>query len=81
MVKFCGDRLRQAREIRGLSRSALASACGCSRQNLMEFETDQRQPNNAILERIALCLSFPMRFFRLPPGPDFPLGSLLLYKQ
>lgn len=77
MGKVTGDRVKQAREITGLSREAMAAQLGVEPLELVDIEADYAQPSADVLSRLALGTGFPVKFFYKPPGPDFPLGSLL----
>jgi Zn-dependent peptidase ImmA (M78 family)/DNA-binding XRE family transcriptional regulator len=72
-----GERIRQAREFQGLTQAELAEKAGVEQPFLSLLEQNARQPSQEVLSRIALATRFPEAFFKLPPGPDFPLGSLL----
>jgi Zn-dependent peptidase ImmA (M78 family)/DNA-binding XRE family transcriptional regulator len=64
---FTADRLREAREVRGLSAIALAEMVGVSRQALSLYETGKTTPGPETLERIAQTLNLPLNFFVQPP--------------
>jgi Zn-dependent peptidase ImmA (M78 family)/transcriptional regulator with XRE-family HTH domain len=72
-----GDRVRQARELRGLTQTALAQAVGVRQSTIAHVETGRSQPSGEVLEKIAVRTGFPPAFFRLGPPPQFPEGSLL----
>jgi Zn-dependent peptidase ImmA (M78 family)/transcriptional regulator with XRE-family HTH domain len=76
-----GDRVRQAREIRGLTQAELAERVGVSQPAIAQIERaiDQQlfEPSSEIMEAIALQTGFPLQFFRQESGPELPLGSLL----
>jgi Zn-dependent peptidase ImmA (M78 family)/transcriptional regulator with XRE-family HTH domain len=76
-----GDRIRQAREIAGLTQEQLATACGISQSHIALFEQNLRKPQEDTLKGIALATGFPITFFRRDPAPDFPLGSLLYRRR
>jgi Zn-dependent peptidase ImmA (M78 family) len=44
---------------------------------IAHFEADRTRPSDEILRQIAHETGFPVGFFQQPPGPPFPLGSLL----
>lgn len=76
-----GDRVRQAREIRGLTQAELAERIGVTQPTIAQIERAGSQqlfePSSEIMEAIALQTSFPLAFFRQESGPELPLGSLL----
>jgi Zn-dependent peptidase ImmA (M78 family)/transcriptional regulator with XRE-family HTH domain len=72
-----GERVRFAREFRGLTQTDLARQIGVTQPAIAQIEGGFKQPSNAVLEALALKTGFPMAFFRQSPPPSFPLGSLL----
>lgn len=72
-----GDRIRQAREYHGLRQIALANLIGVDQSTIARIEAGEFEPSEQHLQAIALRTGFPPSFFRKPPGPEFPLGSLL----
>lgn len=71
-----GDRIRQAREFRGMTQEGLARSVGLDQSAIARIELAEFEPSDQHLAGIALQTGLPLGFFRLPPGPDFPLGSL-----
>jgi len=72
-----GDRVRQARELRGLTQTALAEGVGLKQSAIAHIETGRSQPSEDVLGRIALQTGFPVSFFQQGPPPQFSPGSLL----
>jgi Zn-dependent peptidase ImmA (M78 family)/DNA-binding XRE family transcriptional regulator len=64
---FSGQRLREAREARGLSAISLAELLGVHRQSISQYEHDQSSPSRDRLYEIAARLNVPARFFLQPP--------------
>lgn len=64
---FIGDRLREAREARGLTGIALADLLGVSRQAVSLYEKGEVTPGPEVLDRLAQVLNVPEVFFRRPP--------------
>lgn len=65
---FEPDRLREAREVRGLAQPALAEMVGVTRQAISQYELGRSYPSPEILTAIAECLRFPEhRFVRVAP--------------
>jgi Zn-dependent peptidase ImmA (M78 family)/transcriptional regulator with XRE-family HTH domain len=76
-----GDRIRQAREIKGLTQAELASKVGVSQSAIAQLESNSNQlvfePLEAKVDAIAFHTRFPKAFFYQDSAPEFPLGSLL----
>lgn len=66
---FVGDRLREAREARGLTGPTLADLLGVSRQSVSAYENSNATPGPEVADRILTVLNLPMRFF-LDTGPS-----------
>jgi Zn-dependent peptidase ImmA (M78 family)/DNA-binding XRE family transcriptional regulator len=79
-MRINGERVKQAREIRGLTQGELASRVDVSQPHISLIEQNAEPPSEAVLEAIALVTGFPVSFFLRQSGPDFPLGSLLYRK-
>jgi Zn-dependent peptidase ImmA (M78 family)/transcriptional regulator with XRE-family HTH domain len=69
-------RLRQARELRGLTQTALARQVGVHPSAIAQLETGRIQPSPEVLEALGRATGFPPAFFTRPGGPLLPLGSL-----
>jgi Zn-dependent peptidase ImmA (M78 family)/transcriptional regulator with XRE-family HTH domain len=76
-----GDRVRQAREFRGLTQTELAERVDVRQPTIALIESGLRQPSDGVLSLIALQTGFPPAYFRQGPPPQFPLGSLLFRAQ
>jgi Zn-dependent peptidase ImmA (M78 family)/transcriptional regulator with XRE-family HTH domain len=72
-----GERIRQARELLSMTQSALAEAMDVSQPAIAQMEAGLIQPSDAALQSLSFATGFPVSFFRLPPPPDFPLGTLM----
>jgi len=76
-----GDRVKQAREIKGLTQEELGTKIGKSQSTIAHLERNSRQlllqPSEGVIEAIAFETGFPVAFFYQDSGPEFPLGSLL----
>jgi Zn-dependent peptidase ImmA (M78 family)/transcriptional regulator with XRE-family HTH domain len=70
------DRLRQARELRGLTQTALARQVGVHPSAIAQLETGRIQPSPEVLDALSRATSFPRTFFTRPSGPPLPPGSL-----
>ena len=80
-----GDRIKQAREIKGLTQAELADRVGVSQPAIAQLEQTQPGPafipSDDLIESISFALGFPVSFFKRESGPEFPLGSLLYRKK
>ncbi len=74
---FNGDRLRQVRELRGLTQEELAQRVRVSQPLIAQYEAGNKQPSEPTLASISLQTGFPPSFFRRPTVVDFSVGSLL----
>src|SRR5579872_219222 len=72
-----GDRIKQAREMRGMTQTELAERIQISRNALTHYEVGRYEPSEAVLDAIALQTGFPPAFFHQESSIDFPFGSLL----
>lgn len=76
-MKVNGERIKQAREIRGLTQDQLAERVGVTQPYISYVEQNAESPQESFLEAVALATSFQASFFTRPSGPDLALGSLL----
>lgn len=72
-----GERVRQARELRGLTQTQLAAAAQVSQSAIAHFEGMRSSPTDEVVDKIALRTGFPPSFFKQGGPPQFALGSLL----
>jgi Zn-dependent peptidase ImmA (M78 family)/transcriptional regulator with XRE-family HTH domain len=72
-----GWRVRQARELNGLTQSSLAEALGIDQTMVAHIERASKQPTSELLETIAEVLGLPSAFFRQQDGIEMQKGSLL----
>ncbi len=66
---FSADRLKEAREARGLTASALSERVGVTRQAVSQYETGVVTPGPDVLQSISSALDLPTAYF-LRPGPE-----------
>ena len=69
-------RLRQARELLGLTQTALARQVGVHPSAIAQLETGRIQPSPEVLDALSRATGFPRAFFTRPSGPPLPPGSL-----
>lgn len=72
-----GERVRQARELRGLTQTELARRLNITQSSVAQVESGRLSPSGEAVEAIALQTGMPPSFFGQPPDDHFPLGSLL----
>jgi Zn-dependent peptidase ImmA (M78 family)/transcriptional regulator with XRE-family HTH domain len=80
-MPFNGERLKQAREIAGLTQKELAEAARLEQSFISMIEQNARKPSESVVETLALAVGFPRAFLDQPSGPDFPLGSILFRRM
>lgn len=66
---FIGERLKQAREARGLTAVALAEILGITRQAISRYEIGLVSPQPEIMSKIAEKLNIPASYFFRPSEP------------
>lgn len=71
-----GERVKQARELRGLTQTELADRIGKDQSAIARIERNGFQPSDEVLEAIAIQTGFPPSFFRRKPSSGFTAGSL-----
>lgn len=74
---FSGQRLREAREARGLTAISVSELAEVSVQAVYHYESGRMSPSPDVLEKLAVALNLPPVFFLLPdrrevgPAPTF----------
>ncbi len=63
---FVGARLKEAREARGLTATALSDILGVTKQAVSQYENEQQTPRPEILRTIEQRLNLPPAFFYSP---------------
>ena len=71
-----GERIRQAREFKGLSQTQLASIVGIRQSTISEIEYNEISPSEYVLMNIAEQTGFLPSFFELEPDDNLAIGSL-----
>lgn len=73
-----GARVREARDLRGLTQSQLAASLGVDPSTVAYIEADQiHEPRQELIDGIAHATGFPVEFFEDSDDIEFPSGSLL----
>jgi Zn-dependent peptidase ImmA (M78 family)/transcriptional regulator with XRE-family HTH domain len=76
-MMFYRDRLRQARELRGLRQSELAELVSKSQGTIANIESGLSEPPAELLAALAKSTGFPLSFFSTDPPIEFPAQSLM----
>lgn len=71
-----GERIKQAREFKGLTQTQLANAVGVKQAAISEMEYNEISPSKEILGKIAEQTGFLPTFFELEPSENLATGSL-----
>jgi len=64
---FRGERLKEAREARGMTAASLAEQLSITRSAVSQFETNRTSPSPEIMHKISGVLNLPQRFFVREP--------------
>lgn len=72
-----GERVKQARELRGFTQTELAKRINDKQSKISQIESGYKAASQEVLEAIAFQTGFPISFFRQTASIEFPLGSLL----
>ena len=72
-----GERIRQAREIRGWTQEELASKVKKSKSLIAQVEAGFRLPSSDMIESVAFATRLPLSFFNEAPHPEFPVAEVL----
>lgn len=67
---FSGQRLREAREARGLPAISLSELANVSAQAIYQYESGARSPSPEVLQKLAIAANLPPAFFLLPGRSD-----------
>lgn len=72
-----GERVKQARELKGLTQSELADKLKVTQSFVAQIEGGRANPPEEFMSKLVFEVGFPPSFFEQPPNDDFPIGSLL----
>src|ERR1035441_996144 len=72
-----GERIRQAREIRGWTQEQLASEINKSKSLIAQVEAGFRLPSTDVIEAVAFATQLPLAFFNDAPHLEFPVSEVL----
>lgn len=77
-----GERIRQARELCGLTQAELAEGVGVRQSAIAQIESDAYTPSDSVLQAIAIKTGFDIAFLKQDQPPaEFPIGSALYRSQ
>jgi Zn-dependent peptidase ImmA (M78 family)/transcriptional regulator with XRE-family HTH domain len=77
-----GERIKQARELSGLTQADLAQKIGMRQSTIAQIEAGAYLPSESVLEAIAIHTGFELGFLRQDKPPaEFPIGSFLYRSQ
>lgn len=76
MTLTYGERIKQAREFKGLTQTQLANLIGVKQAAISQLERNEFMPSSEVLEAIAEHTGFLPPFFEVPPDISLPLGTL-----
>ncbi len=76
-MSISGRRIKQARELRGLTQIELAVLTGVSQGLIAQAERGLRRPSEDLLTKISEQTKFPRAFFSKDPPIEFPPETLL----
>jgi len=71
-----GDRIKQARELRGWTQKALAERLDKTQSAIAQIEGRFYGPSDELIDAIARDTELPLAFFEKETAPDLRLGSL-----
>ena len=71
------ERVKQARELCGLTQEELAERIQHDQSLIAQIESGIKQPSDNVLMALAMTTGFPPAFFRKEGSPDLSIGSLL----
>jgi len=71
-----GERVKQVRELLGLTQEQFGEQIGATQAIVAHIEAGRVRADE-FAQRLVFKTGFPPAFFERPPGPGFPLGSLM----
>jgi len=77
---FVGARLKEAREARGLTATALSEILRVTRQSVSQYENEQQTPRPEVMRKIEEVLNLPPAFFSRPVE-DEPGDRKIFYRD
>lgn len=78
---FVSQRLTEAREVRGMTKSSLADIVGISPSQITKYEKDEQSPSPGILGKISLTLGVPIDYFFYKREVEIDRESTVFYRS
>lgn len=78
---FIGEKLREAREARGLNATQLSELLSVSRASVSKYELDLQSPSPEVMENICRILKLPVDFFLVKRKRSVDLDSPIFYRS
>jgi Zn-dependent peptidase ImmA (M78 family)/DNA-binding XRE family transcriptional regulator len=78
---FIGEKLKEAKEARGLNGTSLAELIGVSRQSISKYENGDQSPSPEVLEKISETLRLPVDYFITPRRRSVDTESATFYRS
>ncbi len=78
---FIGQKLKEAREARGLNGTALADLIGISRQSISKYENGDQTPKPEVLEKLSGVLRVPLDYFLIPRKRTIDCSKAVFYRS
>ena len=72
-----GERIKQAREIQGLTQKQLADLAGVAQSTIAQLESERFRPSQDVIEAISQATAVRPAFYARVPVQPFPMGSLV----
>lgn len=78
---FIGQRLRDAREARGLTQISLSEMLGISNRAVSQYEKDLGSPHPDIMQKIPNILNIPLSYFLTPINANEDINNTVFYRS
>ena len=72
-----GERIKQARDIQGLTQKQLANLAGVAQSTIAQVEAGRFRPSKDVIEAISQATDVRPAFYERVPVQPFPMGSLV----
>ena len=78
---FVPERLKEAREARGLTQEELSAKIELSHQAISKYEKNKAIPSTQVLEQLSKLLSVPTHFFLKPKETDISADDVVFFRS
>lgn len=78
---FVGERLREAREARGLTQISLGEMLGVTNRAISQYENGTGSPHPEIMQKIPEVLNIPLQFFLTPITEEETTNGPIFYRS